>query len=342
MKHLCKISSWTIGLLAVATLVGCSKEQSELSIGDIQGKATIVGSLSYNQGQAFSNNQFSELLSPAAGVKVSIKVSNASLDPNGTAQGYTSYETTTDAEGKYSIEIPAVENTNIIISPASFMGTRTLVADWENNAPVMETEEVVYNITGIQETVSPGEILVKDQMYSYTPRNFVEEFGLTEQIKGTIGIGRLYRNNSQRYWDVKSGINVLLSVTYNYTESQEGGQTNMVRMFGATTDANGEFLVYIPVKEKGETLRSLQITPVSFYEDGFKHFDIAGDPEYLTGTYDAGGAYSGYYQNYTFPVIENIESPVYATMIFTENEVGGYDESSSWMYVTEWGTKSFE
>lgn len=342
MKHACKISSWAIGLLAVATLVGCSKEQSELSIDSIQGRATIVGSLCYSQGQAYKDSQFSELLGPAAGVKVTIQVSNASLAPNGSAQGYTTYEATTDGEGKYSIEIPAVENTSITIKPASFIGTRTLVADWENNQPVMETEEVVFNLSGMQETVSPGDILVKDQMYSYTPRNFVEEFGITEKIKGTIGIGRLYRNNTQRYWDVKSGINVLLTVTYNYTESQAGGQTNMVRMFGATTNANGEFLVYIPVKEKGETLRSLSITPVSFYEESFKHFDSAGDPEYLTGTYDAGGAYSGYYQNYTFPVLENIENPVYATMIFTENKVGGYDESNSWQYVTEWGTRSFE
>lgn len=342
MKHLCKISSWAIGLLAVATLVGCSKEQSELSIDSIQGRATIVGSLCYSQGQAYKDSQFSELLGPAAGVKVTIQVSNASLAPNGSAQGYTTYEAITDGEGKYSIEIPAVENTSITIKPASFIGTRTLVADWENNQPVMETEEVVFNLSGMQETVSPGDILVKDQMYSYTPRNFVEEFGITEKIKGTIGIGRLYRNNTQRYWDVKSGINVLLTVTYNYTESQAGGQTNMVRLFGATTNANGEFLVYIPVKEKGETLRSLSITPVSFYEESFKHFDSAGDPEYLTGTYDAGGAYSGYYQNYTFPVLENIENPVYATMIFTENKVGGYDESNSWQYVTEWGTRSFE
>lgn len=342
MKHACKISSWAIGLLAVATLVGCSKEQSELSIDSIQGRATIVGSLCYSQGQAYKDSQFSELLGPAAGVKVTIQVSNASLAPNGSAQGYTTYEAITDGEGKYSIEIPAVENTSITIKPASFIGTRTLVADWENNQPVMETEEVVFNLSGMQETVSPGDILVKDQMYSYTPRNFVEEFGITEKIKGTIGIGRLYRNNTQRYWDVKSGINVLLTVTYNYTESQTGGQTNMVRKFGATTNTNGEFLVYIPVKEKGETLRSLSITPVSFYEESFKHFDSAGDPEYLTGTYDAGGAYSGYYQNYTFPVLENIENPVYATMIFTENKVGGYDESSSWQYVTEWGTRSFE
>ncbi|WP_283389581.1 hypothetical protein [Barnesiella viscericola] len=345
MKHLCKISSWAIGLLAVATLVGCSKEQSELSIGDIQGKATIVGSLSYNKGQAFSNNQFSELLSPAAGVKVSIKVSNASLDPNGSAQGYTTYETTTDAEGKYSIEIPAVDNTNIIISPASFMGTRTLVVDWENNAPVMETEEVVYNINGIQATVSPGEILVKDQMYSYSPRTFVESFGEMETLKGKIGISRLYQSNTQRYWGAKAGINVRITVTYNYTETlPNGGTGDMVRLFGATTDESGNFTINIPVKAKGEALKYLEIEPVSFYETSFRHFDANGDEESLEGVYAQLNSYNypGFYSNYTFPEFEEIENIVYAVMSFNENKDNGYGEDSMWRNITVWGTRSFE
>lgn len=341
MKHL-HITSWAIGLLAVSLLTGCSKEQSELSIENIPGRATIVGSLSYSQGQAYSSGQFSELLSPASGVKVSIMISNASLAPNGSAQGYTVCETTTDVNGKYSIEIPAVNNTQIIIKPASFIGNRTLVTGWEENKPIMETEEVVFSLNNIQETVSPGDIVVKDEMYSYTPRTFTEGFGEVAKIKGKIGIGKLYHDNNQRYWDTKSGINVLLTVTYNYTESEENTPTNMERMFGATTNANGEFVALIPVKEKGEKLRSLQVTPVSFYENSFKHFDYTGDPEYLAGTYDAGGAYSGYYNNYTFPVIDNIENPVCATMIFTENKEGGYDESSAWSRVDTWGTQSFE
>lgn len=343
MKHL-RITSWAAGLLAVALLSGCSKEQSEVTIDDIQGRATIVGSLCYSQGQDFKNGQFQELLQPAVGVKVVIQVSNASLDPNGTAKGYTLYEATTNNEGKYGIEIPVVEDTRITVKPASFMGTRTLVSGWENNAPVMETEEVVFSIGNIaSQTVSPGDIVVKDDMYSYTPRTFAETFNETEEIKGKIGIGKLYRQNDQRYWDVKSGINVIFTVTYNYQETTTGGQSaNIVRKFGATTDNKGEFSVFIPVRAKGETLQRLTVEPVSFYESEFKHFDSAGDTEYLAGVYAPGGAYSGVYSNYTFPIIENIENPVCATMIFTEDKEGGYDDSFSWSYVSEWGTKSFE
>ena len=191
MKHLCKLMSWGVFLLVLTTLVSCTKEQSELSIKDIKGSATILGSLSYSEGQAFSNGQFQELLKPAAGVKVNIKIANASLDPNGTAQGFTTYETTTDGEGNFSIDIPAVENTRVTIQPATFIGKRTLVTEWENNAPVFETEEVVFSINGTEQTVSPGDIIISDDMYGYTTRNFVEGFGETEEISGKIGIGKV-------------------------------------------------------------------------------------------------------------------------------------------------------
>lgn len=341
MKHLCKLMSWAVFLFALTTLVSCSKEQSELSIKDIKGSATILGSLSYSEGQAFSNGQFQELLKPAAGVKVNIKIANASLDPNGTAQGFTTYETTTDGEGNFSIDIPAVENTRVTIQPATFIGKRTLVTEWENNAPVFETEEVVFSINGTEQTVSPGDIIISDDMYGYTTRNFVEGFGETEEISGKIGIGKLYKSNTQRYWDTKQGINVLITVTYNHTEAQSNGQTAyMVRKFGATTDRNGDFSAIIPVKEKGETLQRLTIEPVSFYTDEFKHFDTAGDPEYLEGVYQLGGYYSGIYTNFTFPVIENIKSIVHATMIFTGLN-GTYDDRN-WSNVTVWDTKEFD
>lgn len=335
MKHLCKLTSWAAIMLAVATLTSCTKEQSELSIDDIKGRATIMGSLCYSEGQAFNNNQFEELLQPAAGVTVAIKIANSSLDPNGNAQGMTTYETTTDSEGKYSIQIPVVDNTQITIQPTSFIGQRTLVTDWNNNAPVFETEEVIFNITGMQETVSPGDIIAKDNMYSFTPRDFVEPFGEVETLNGKIGIGKLYQDNTQRYWDVQSGINVIVTVTYNYTE--EG--SDMVRTFGATTNALGEFSVNIPVKEKGETLKRLTIVPVSFYYSGFVHYTGVAKWEELDGVYELGGTYSGVYTNFTFPTIENITRIVYASMVFTGLD-GTYTDYN-WNNVEIWDTEEF-
>ena len=93
---------------AVTTVfVGCSdQDQSSLSIEDFQGRAKISGTLSYNEGQAYNNGNYTELNKVAANTPVYIRISNTYLSPNGNASGYTTLETVTDANGKYEIEVP--------------------------------------------------------------------------------------------------------------------------------------------------------------------------------------------------------------------------------------------
>jgi hypothetical protein len=231
---------------ALLILTACTPEQSSFDVEEIPGKAKIMGTLSYDAGQSYSNGKYVQLFKPAANVKVYVKVSNASLSPNGKATGYTYYETTTNAEGVYQIEVPAVEvngATTVKIAPEAFMATYSKVVSVNNNVPVYEKEEVLFKIAEETRTVVPNDIQIFDKQYTHNDRNLPEAlpYNTTFAVKvgkpvyskvqnenGTYSVSRSYAN--------LSGKNVVVKVGDMY--------------YGATTDYKGEATFVIPSKAK--------------------------------------------------------------------------------------------
>lgn len=153
----------SLAVIAIATMAftSCSKEQTSLSIDDIQGKARIKGTLTYSEG--FDKN-YREISKTATNTTIWVKISNASLSPKGQAHGYTTFETATDAKGEYEIEPPVSENgTNIIIQPQAFTGKRYDRPADETIEGVFEKEVTLYSVT-------PNQIKCMNIKYGFTPQ----------------------------------------------------------------------------------------------------------------------------------------------------------------------------
>ena len=164
----------TLIAVVIATLAftSCSEEQTSLSIDDIPGKAKIIGSFIYNDGQRASSSSTSNTDKPVANQTVHVKISNASISPNHTGYGYTTFETTTDANGEYEIEIPAVETgVTVIIQGAPFIGKKySTSGNTITGGTAITTKDGVYEATPITKTAKPNDIIAAGKtIYGFTP-----------------------------------------------------------------------------------------------------------------------------------------------------------------------------
>jgi hypothetical protein len=113
--------------LLCASLLGllftsCEKKESELNLEDIQEKAVIEGTLSYNQGKRLVNGVVVECQSPLSNATVVVSVPYSEYQEN--SQGEKKYEAVTDSEGKYSIEIPVgLRTMTVTVGAKSFKDT---------------------------------------------------------------------------------------------------------------------------------------------------------------------------------------------------------------------------
>ncbi|MBR7068004.1 MAG: hypothetical protein IKI28_06775 [Bacteroidales bacterium] len=105
--------------MALAALASCSKEQSELNFSGIEGKATITGQVTYNDGHRKDGDGFVSSTKPAANIPVIAKVDYDQY--SGAAVGTKIIEATTDAEGKYTLTIPCGQKAvNVKVQPRGF------------------------------------------------------------------------------------------------------------------------------------------------------------------------------------------------------------------------------
>jgi len=293
MKLRQKLNVLAVGLIATALFSGCSQDQSSISINDIQGKAKIIGNLSYSEGQAYESGKFVELVKPAAEKKVYVEVSNASLSPNGSAQGYTLYETVTDAEGNYEIEVPAVAKTagtSVTIRTEDFVGERYLLYEMLEQAPEFKTTNVVFSCSEKTESLKPNQIKVADMKYGFKERETGEKFDQVAPLHIKVGRGTLSWNTADKINEARmvaaNSVNVIVTVTY--PNEEEGNPAEpLVRKYGATTvGTGGEFILNIPVKDKVCSL-DLNIKAVPFIYSPFYFYEFnpnaqEGDVQYTT------------------------------------------------------------
>lgn len=227
---------------AALAFSSCTKEQSSFDVYSIPGKATIMGTCYYDAGQGYESGTYTQIIKPAANVKVVAKVSNASLSPNQNANGYTLYETTTDAEGAYKIEVPAVEvnETDVTIEVEPFFGTYSTVESISNGKPEFDVKDVLFDAYDKSVSVSPRKIQLCDVRYSHEECDQYGPDEYTSKFIVKVGEGRY----SYDYTTEK--------VTKNYAEVS--GKNVIARINGvsyaATTNGNGDATFIIPSDSK--------------------------------------------------------------------------------------------
>ena len=249
MKHFTKLA---FAILTVLTFSACSEDQTAFDIEKVPGRATVQGTVTYNEGATVSGGKLSYSYKPAADLKVFITVSNSSFDDN--LAGTTVFETTTDANGKYSLEIPVPDySVNISVRTAQFKGTHSTV-EKVNNKVTNVSKNVVYGGRSSVELISSG--------YAYcdmvcTPTSYGENlpatFGETVTLKGRVGQNTIvytpielieYYPGYQdaritKYFISAGGIDLIIKVNYN-------GESFALN---ATTNSQGEYSILIPVTE---------------------------------------------------------------------------------------------
>ena len=130
---------------AMMLFSSCLKGQTGLTVEDIPGVAKISGKLMINEGQAYEGGKFVELLKPAANYELVARVSNASLSPTSSAQGYTDYSVTTNEDGTFEIVIPAVDGgVDCELVAPSFLGVQSQLS----SAAISEGQMLFENVEG--------------------------------------------------------------------------------------------------------------------------------------------------------------------------------------------------
>ena len=141
----------TMPLLLAGLLVSCEPEQSELTLNNLPGIATIMGKVEYNPGVTKVNNAYiSDYLLPAADRTVCVKIMTSQYTGGSEEnEDFRTFYTTTDEKGQYSIQVPvgyhAIRATVFAIP---FVGEKT-VEDSENNIITLENAifETTNNVT---------------------------------------------------------------------------------------------------------------------------------------------------------------------------------------------------
>ena len=109
--------------LATIAFTGCSKEQSELSVDDVKAKATISGKVTYNGGSYYDKTEAKTVFLndvAASNVTVVVKVENDNYTGDGGSFLY--FETQTDANGLFSIDVPVYNSLSATVYNLPFYG----------------------------------------------------------------------------------------------------------------------------------------------------------------------------------------------------------------------------
>ena len=265
------------------------KEQDLTPNGTVEGQARIMGTLTYNAGQAWSAGEgFTEQILPAAKVQIVV-------NDNGKE-----YSVITDENGHYDITIPV--NTsysyNVTLTPQSFMGTHSELKDVQNGEYVFETKDCVYSANSQVIYINKGSISNTNIKYNYSAINAEKTLDKRLPLKIKVGMGvpsgikyymsrnyygtekigdetyKVYKGteyNSVSEYDgyegvikAAKGIDVVITVNY-----PDGFGT---RKYGATTDSNGNISIDIPASEDVWNT-TINVEAQGFvYKDSFKYY----------------------------------------------------------------------
>ena len=299
---------------------GCKKvEQTELNIEDSQYSATIQGTLLYPAGMTATDFVGG---TPVAGKTVFVDVPYSYYSGDPYVSGSKRFSTTTDSNGKFSIEIPAkVTSTNVTINVESFAGQHYEFyhSVLENGVyvPKFVQKDVIFKYGGISFPVSASKIEYRNLNLTYNLAGAEPIFNYTakytfnvEKISYIQPEGPPYDDPAEE-WIALGNKDVIVEVG-RYGDGNE-------YFYIGKTNSNGSVTVDIPVKELTEQV-SLFVS-ANPYTGTLIYYNISDDyqtctPETKTGLYKASG-FSDYYVNLN--ALQPVKSDQKLRFSFTEN-----------------------
>lgn len=109
--------------LATIAFTGCSKEQSELSVDDVKAKATISGKVTYDGGSYYDKTEAKTVsLSDVAASNVTVVVKVENDNYTGDGGSFLYFETQTDENGLFSIDVPVYNSLTATVYNLPFYG----------------------------------------------------------------------------------------------------------------------------------------------------------------------------------------------------------------------------
>ena len=321
-----------MAILSVAVMFSCSKEQSSLDINSIPTKAIVTGKLCYDAGMDYVNNSYVQLIKPVANQKITVMVSNEDLSPDGTAEGYTIYETYSNESGDYMIEVPVTsKGTDVVVKPSTFISKYSSFESVEELSSNIkfEEKEVEFSTPEGNLTLFPNDLEISDFNYTDSDRDYIEKAKYIQTFR--IYVGEPYYSSSQNvivkdFRDV-SGKNVIV------TTLDDG------KSYGARTNSSGYAEFNIPANFKVGDME-IRAFVEGYTVSSFKYVTKEYGYSYTSDKYIAGGTmeYSQYNDetiDLSFSGIKGVVSVAKVKMIFNPFygvEDYGY-EMSDWKYV---------
>lgn len=243
-----------VAMGAAVLMTSCTEEQSSFNINSIPDSGVIEGVVTYNQGTKLVDGKFVYDYKPCADLKMVALVENSSYGSD--LSGTTRYDLTTDAEGKYSLEVPALVGKDVRVTfyTYSFRGTRSVIKI-ENNKLVTIEEPVVYAGRNTATVTANGVEYSNFSCVETSVDRPVTGFTEYASVKGRLG------QNAYKYTkgDYKKNYNDEIIGRENSTiEAVFVGAPNtdlilnvdydgQAFVYNTTTDANGNYSLQVPV-----------------------------------------------------------------------------------------------
>lgn len=275
MKHFQKM---LYAAAAALMLASCSEDQTEFNIDEVPGRAKIQGTIVYNEGTTIENGRFTYNYKPLASAEVILEISNTYYNPNSYGQGMTVFTTKTDANGNYTFDVPATNNSGTgTISIRPFAGTTTTVKNVDQK-PQAVKEQVIFRASRSVIIQNRGLEIENFECAAYPVGSVPESFTKSVSFKTVIGqnmeyktpITPRYNNNNviSGYADAK--ISNVWQPASNVDFIIEASCAGANITLNGTTNANGECTLQVPVDKLPASI-SYRVTPVS-YLGKFTHY----------------------------------------------------------------------
>ena len=265
---------------AIGALIfyGCRPEQSEFDLSTLTEKATISGQIVYDAGVDTTANAYTiNMIKPASERVVYVEIPYASYKAG--SDGVKRYETITDAEGYYTIEVPTTPDgiENVQIRMQEFTAYRSEYKKMEAGKPVFETKLYRFSYEPAPFTLNPGSMEFmkeSDKACSYT---LVDLEGFEESItlKGNIQLAQEVGFRQGVYTPAANA-------TVEFVASYSGVTDELT--FGTTTDASGNYSITLPLKSYEEGFQNLSAS-VRGMGQNYTHYNAVESTMKLSGAY---------------------------------------------------------
>ncbi len=258
-------------LLAVGVMfTSCQKEQSELTMEMVKGKAHITGKVVYNEGFAKESGMIvADHMAPAVGQTVMVQVNTSDYAEG--AVGKQTFKTTTDEKGMYTIEIPvSVRGVEATVSVLPFRATKYFRDDEDN---LVAKEDVLFNESQVKTVSLTEESYQTCDLRVKSEEDLDVTYSKVTTVSGTI---------TTRVWKKETDENEETTWTANTYKGVPNVKLEAKIIITDNNDKTTEFIIEAVTNEEGEY--NFDLTLPSGYKNSEVYMQITSKP--FVGEYE--------------------------------------------------------